>query len=258
MSTADFQDEIESSKWWKENNATTRQFLILRANDKASYNQQLLAARSQIRERADQLGVKLTRHEEISIARTGMFGNLLGDSGWVDRNLIGQGSTPGGTSGQSGLMAQTVSQLQQLAASYGQDSSPQSFVDAAQRILSGGTTMDTYVEHYKTLAKSMFPGLSSQIDSGLTVKDLANPYQSTMGQLLEIDPASIKVTDPLIKKALQGTSGVADKGTTTPTSQPLWQFENTVRADPRWALTNNAKDTASTVLTTIGQNWGFM
>lgn len=259
MSTADFQDAIESTDWWKKNSATTRQFLILRANDKASYDQQLLAARSQIRERATQLGVKLSRDQEITIARTGMFSNMLGDQGWVDKNLIQQGAVAGGTSGQSGLMAQTIAQIQQAAAAYGFKASDQDFVAAAQKILSGHTTMDHYLNLYKTTAKSRYPGLSSQIDAGMTVKDLAQPYISDMSQLLEIDPDSIDLNNGLIRRALQGSAGQsAGKGSTTPTQVPLWQFEQQVRSDPRWQYTQNAHQDVSNLALQIGKDWGFI
>jgi hypothetical protein len=37
----------------------------------------------------------------------------------------------------------------------------------------------------------------------------------------------------------------------------LWQFEQTLRADPRWAKTNNARDTMSSALLKIGADFGF-
>lgn len=264
MSEADFKDQIENSKWWKQNSSTARQFLVLRANDRATYDQQLLQAREQIRNRAGQLGVSLTRDQEITIARTGMFGGQLGDQDWVDGSLLGtvnakKFTNPDQLDSLKGGLAATVAQLKQIQASYGQGDSPASaYVYAAQQILAGKTTIDTYTQHYKDVAKSMFPGLSSQIDGGLTVSDLASPYQQAMSNILEINPASVSLRDPLIRKALQGTGGVAAKGTTTPTSQPLWQFEQTLRADPRWQQTQNAKDTVSSALSTIGRDWGFL
>jgi hypothetical protein len=259
-STADFQDAIQGSKWWKTNSATTRQMVILSLNDPAEYKKQLSDAERQVNTEAGQLGVHLNAYQTLSVAHAGLLGGTLTDKAWLDGLLTGtiNPASYKNTNGLSGQLASTVAQLQQLAASYGTASTPGGDILAAKNILSGATTIDTYANHYKTVAKSMFPGLSSQIDSGMTVAQLAQPYQSTMGQLLEIDPGSIKLSDPMIRKALQGTSGAADGKTTVPTSQPLWQFENTVRSDPRWAMTNNAKDTASTALMKIGQDWGFM
>jgi len=260
MGIPEFTDKVENSKWWKSNSASARQTILLATNDPAEYKQQLGAGMRQISTEAGQLGVHLTTTQLDNMARAGLLSGSLSDKAWMDGEILGvvNPNSYKTTNGLSGQLAATVAQLQQLASDYGTESTIGGTVLAAKNILAGKTTIDTYVNHYKTVAKSMFPGLSSQIDSGLTVKDLAHPYQSVMGQLLEIDPTQIKTSDPLVKKALQGTAGVAPKGTTTPTSQPLWQFENTVRADPRWALTNNAKDTVSTALTKIGQDWGFM
>jgi hypothetical protein len=257
---ADFQDAVENSQWWKTNAATTRQYIALSLNDPAEYQKQLSDAEATVNTEAGQLGVHLNAYQTLSVAHAGLLGGNLTNKAWLDKLLAGtiNPADAKNTNGLSGQLASTVAQLQQLGASYGQTSTPQGLEQAAQNILSGATTMDTYANHYKTTAKSMFPGLSSQIDSGMTVANLAQPYQQTMGQLLEIDPSSIKLSDPMIRKALQGTQGAAAGGTTTPTSQPLWQFENTVRSDPRWALTQNARDTASTALVKIGQDWGYM
>lgn len=259
-SVSDFQDAIEGSTWWKTNSATTRQYIALSLNDPAEYQKQLSDAERTVNTEAGQLGVHLNAAQTLSVAHAGLLGGNLTDKAWLDKLLAGTIHPAGATNtnGLSGQLAATVAQLQQIGGSYGQTSTPQGLLQAAQNILSGQTTMDTYTNHYKTMAKSMFPGLSSQIDSGMTVSDLASPYQQTMGNLLEIDPSTIKLNDPLIRKALQGTSGVTDGKTTTPTAQPIWQFENTLRADPRWALTQNAKDTASTALTKIGQDWGYL
>jgi hypothetical protein len=259
-STNDFQDAVESSKWWKTNSQATRNTTMLALNDPAEYKSQLGNGMRQIGDEAGQLGVHLSGTQLDTLARTGLLSGNLSDKQWLDSTILNvvNPNSYKTTNGLSGQLAGTVAQLQQLAASYGTASTPGGDVLAAKNILAGKTTIDTYANHYKTVAKSMFPGLSSQIDSGLTVQQLAQPYQNSMGQLLEIDPSSIKLSDPTIRKALQGTSGVTDGKTTAPTSQPLWQFENTVRADPRWALTQNAKDVASTALVKLGTDWGFM
>jgi hypothetical protein len=37
----------------------------------------------------------------------------------------------------------------------------------------------------------------------------------------------------------------------------LSNFEDQVRADPRWQKTQNAYDTTASALVTIGRDWGF-
>jgi hypothetical protein len=75
-----------------------------------------------------------------------------------------------------------------------------------------------------------------------------------MSNLLEVDPGTLNLYTPAIRKAMQGT---ADPSTGQRTSTPLWQFEDQVRQDPRWQYTQNARDTASTALVKLGADFGF-
>ena len=90
----------------------------------------------------------------------------------------------------------------------------------------------------KKQAQAMFPAWTKQLDAGQTVADLASPYMQSMAQILEVNPGSVNLFDPTIKKALQ----YKDPKTGATTSQPLWSFENTLRNDPRWKQTKNAQD----------------
>jgi len=156
----------------------------------------------------------------------------------------------------TGQAATYAQQLKQTYADYGVPIADESVEGRVRQMLAGNQTLDTFKQNAIASAKSMYPSLAAQIDSGLTVKDIADPYKQQMGALLEMDPNAIGVSDPLIKKALQG-SVVNTGGKATATSTPLWQFEQTLRADPRWAKTNNARDTMSSALLKIGADWGF-
>ncbi len=181
------------------------------------------------------------------------------DLPWMTQQIFGlhsmQATTDTGT--LRGGMAATVQQLQTLAGQYGQTWNDQTLSYRAQQILEGGTTIDTYKQLLMTQAKSMYPGLSDQIDKGVTVADAASPYIQSMSGLLEMDPAKVDSNTPMIKKALQGTAGVGAAGKTNPTLTPLWQFEDQVRADPRWGFTNNAHAAMASQTMQIGRNFGF-
>jgi hypothetical protein len=155
-----------------------------------------------------------------------------------------------------GGMASTVQQLQQLAGSYGVKFKPIDYERQANNILSGNTTIDTYTQHMRKMAKSQFPGLSDQIDNGLTVADVASPYINSMSSLLEMDPANLDTFTPKIRKALQGV-GRTDGKSTVSSPTPIWKFEDEVRKDPRWQFTQNAHAAMADTLTNLGQEWGF-
>lgn len=153
-------------------------------------------------------------------------------------------------------MASAEAQVRQIASAYGFNISDAAVAAQAQAVVYGSKSLDSIKRDYLNNAKSMYPGLTQQLDSGQTVADIASPYVSTMAGLLELDPSTLSPSTTLIKQALQGLPD-STSGKTTPQVVPLWQFENMVRKDPRWQYTSNAKQDAATKLLQIGQTWGY-
>lgn len=199
QSTADFQDAVEASQWWKTHSADARAQIALKANDPAEFAKQ-----------------------------------------------------------QAQKAVQYTEQLKQLDLQYGHSWAPGSFQNSLNNLLAGNTTIDDYKGWMIHLAKSKYPGLASQLDGGLTLQDIANPYIQSMSNVLEINPQSVKVTDPLITKALQGMGGTGTGGSTIPQATPIWQFEQQLRSDPRWQYTQNAHQAVDSALAQIGKDFGFL
>jgi hypothetical protein len=117
------------------------------------------------------------------------------------------------------------------------------------------TDINTYKDMVKQNAMSKYSGFAGLLDKGVTMKQIADPYVQSMAQTLEIDPTAIDYTkDASIKKAL-GTTMNPD-GTSSP--MPLWQYEQTLKQDPRWAFTNNAREDVNGMLHQIGKDFGFV
>jgi hypothetical protein len=74
-----------------------------------------------------------------------------------------------------------------------------------------------------------------------------------MSRLLEVSPDNIDLNDHTINKAL--TSLNADS---KPELQPIWQFETSLRKDPRWASTQNARNTVDSVARSILSDFGLV
>jgi hypothetical protein len=122
-----------------------------------------------------------------------------------------------------------------------------------KNIVSGvGTQQDVKNELMK-LAKAQFPQWTAQIDGGQTVQDIAAPYMQSMSQILELPSGSVNLFDPTIKKALNYTN----PGSLQKEAKPLWQFENELRADPRWTKTKNAQDNLFQVGHQVLADFGF-
>src|SRR5690606_27651965 len=96
-------------------------------------------------------------------------------------------------------------------------------------VASGRNDENFLVGWFQNKAKAMYKNLREDIDAGLTVREIADPYISTMAQTLELAPTSINVFDKTIRRALTKQGGVED----------LSDFEERLRRDSRWDSTDN-------------------
>jgi hypothetical protein len=74
-----------------------------------------------------------------------------------------------------------------------------------------------------------------------------------MANILEINPTDVKLDDPSINRALTNL-GQDSK----PALQPLWQFEQEMRKDPRWGNTQNARQSLDSTANTILKSFGLV
>jgi hypothetical protein len=142
--------------------------------------------------------------------------------------------------------------LRQYASKNGVSVSDDFIARQQERVLNGEDTPDSVISRFRdTHIKPMYPQFERELDDGLTIQDIATPYIDRASQMLEISPKQIGIDDPLIKRVLQARD---DKG--QPVRKPIWEFEDELTRDPRWARTNNAYETydsaVSGLLTEMG------
>jgi hypothetical protein len=253
-----FQNAVQDSDWWKNHSATARAVIIQRANDPQSYRQSLHNTTATVSSLAHNLGFHLSSSQLNAISLHALMTGNDGNQNWLTQQ-IGARQSYGhvkDTSSLNGGMATAAQQVEQMAAQYGFKYSPAQIAARAQQIVMGNQTIDAYQEDLKKWAKGAFPPLADQIDRGMTVHDLAAPYVSSMSQLLELDPGTLDAFNPAIRRAMQGVVPAGGKPGQKE-AMNLNDFEEQVRRDPRWQYTQNAKDTMSSVLVKIGQDFGF-
>jgi hypothetical protein len=98
----------------------------------------------------------------------------------------------------------------------------------------------------KLQAKTYFPALADKIDSGYTVKQLLSPYIQTRANVLEEDPDMIDV------KSLQSIAKDPKN------LMNLYDYEVSLRQDPKWRFTKNAQDSMSNVANGIAKMFGLV
>lgn len=240
---------IAATPWYKAHAEPLRNLIELSASDPATYR---LNLQNQTRKIADMAGAMGRTVDAASLAYQSLAG------GWADAFLQtavgnnGHLATNGGADVFEGGAAQLEAHLHQTAEAYGVPVTTKDVTDTITLIQSGKDTTDGFDARMRARAKAAYPQFTDQINAGMTVQQIADPYLATYAKTLEVPQSTVTINDPMIKKALSapGPDG-------KPTSQPLWQFEQSIKHDPRYDKTDQAKTDAYTTLKQIGTDWGF-
>jgi hypothetical protein len=123
----------------------------------------------------------------------------------------------------------------------------------ANGIAAGTIDENTAFNALRESAAEAFPALADKIKAGINLKTLADPYIQSMSDILEIPDGGIDLFDPKVRSALAYTLPDGKVGT-----KSIYDFEKELRKDPRWQYTNNARNDAASVASTVLKDFGFM
>jgi hypothetical protein len=246
-STERFQAAVRNSKWYKHNAASVRDAKVMKASDPATYRAKVQQVRTRLIMQATALGATISGSTLDDMAEKAFqFG---WDDNQIQRNLSTYIKyTDGRHIGQAGQWDQ---ELRAYARSMGVKISDRTMGGYVENVAAGRFTIEDAKAKVARTAISAFPHLADRIESGETLADIADPYQQTMASLLEMNPESLSMNDPMIRQALASKSQDGKVGLST-----LYDFENKVRQDKRWLKTQGAQDsvmgTAHKVLADFG------
>ena len=247
-----FINDVIGSNWWMENGPAAREAFAIRATDPTAWAELLENARNAVQSRAQELGAQLDPATLESLA------NQFATGGWKDRTFlldraladkIGMEGAPG----QQRVGGNLADQLRQLAVANGMTYSDQFYLSAAQSVANGLTNADYWLRQIREEAASYWPVYGEQIRAGVSARDLLSGYITVMARTLEVDPSSISMDDPYLRRA---TTGLDESG--RPRAQSLWEFQQALRDDPRWMQTDQAVKSVSDIGTNILERFGIL
>lgn len=243
--SAEFQAQLLQSKWYRTHSENYRQTVALQKTDPATYKSRLASLVGEIGDKAAAMGVTFSNKQLNNLAEHSLL------FGWNDQQLNDTMSKYITYSGAKGAAGSNIAAMQQAAWKNGIKLSGDTYRTWAQRIARGDNTAEDFQTYIRKQAASLAPSYAKELDAGMDLYDIANPYMQTMASTLELNPADISLFDPTIRAALSGKDASGK-----PASKSLWQFENDLRQDPRWMKTQNAQDsmmaTAHHVLNDFG------
>jgi len=245
-----FQAELRGTQWYKKTAENSRKAQILRAADPKTYASDVEQLRVRVSMMASELGASASLAKGDLGGMVNHFFNYGYDDNQIRQSLSGLVQyTDGRLLGQAG---QWETELRDYAQKQGITLSDPTILSYVRSAVGGKTTINDAMTAIRTTAASAYPHLAARMAAGETVADIADPYRQTMAKLLEMNPESLTVADPTIKRALQSKD---PKG--QPVLRTLYDFENDLRKDRRWNKTQNAQDQAMSTVNRVLQDFGL-
>jgi hypothetical protein len=201
-----------------------------------------------VTDRALALGVTLAAKDVDEIVNNALSMGISASSSLVD-GLIRAKLTYSPTVALGGAAGGALSQLKKTAAANGLDFDAQ-FGAQAQTWLSKilqGESPDTFENVIReTAARGLPDNVKSLLKLGVNLDTVYAPYKNIMASVLEVNPETINLNDKTLRSAIG-----PDKEMT------LYDWERSLRKDPRWQYTNNARQEVSSIGLNVLQQLGF-
>jgi hypothetical protein len=147
---------------------------------------------------------------------------------------------------QQQLNTSAVQQLKGIAADNGITLNDSQLTDWAKR-LAGGESPEVLKGTIRNMAALGQPeGVKKLLDQGVDLATIYSPYQKAMASVLEINPQTITLDDPVLRSAIKPEGEMS-----------MYDFQRTLKKDPRWQYTSNAKQEVSDAALRVLKDFGF-
>lgn len=239
---ARLQGAIHGTSWWQSTTDQAREWDALSATDPASAWREIQVRLGEIERLSSRLGVTLQDGRAAELVRDSLRYGWSADE--IQRAVFSEADYQPSQGGQIGA---SIAGIRGLAARYGLPMSERQAYDWTVRIGTGVADETTVEQELRRQAIGLYPGLAPQLQQGLTVEDVAEPYRQIAAELLERDPDQIQLNDPLFNRPLRGERPMA-----------LEEWRQTLMTDERygWDRTHNARGVAVEMIGQLGRTFG--
>jgi len=246
--TDHFVAKVRDTKWFKTNADTARQAIILQKADPATYNARVSQATTAALTQARNMGTRMTSGQ---LRQIGIESVMFGWNTDQVRNAMGKFVTA--VNGEFAGGAETYQvQYQQMAAQYGVAVSATTMGSWVRSSVLGSVSAEGVRNSLIAQATSRYPSLAARLKAGETVQQIADPYIQSQAKILELNPNTISLMDKSVQSALASKDAKTGQAVT----QPVWDYEQTLRNDPRYMKTQQAQDASMGMAHQVLQDWG--
>ncbi len=250
MSAADFNAELMQTSWWKNTSDTQRNYFALRSGDPATYSRRQEEMKSQIRDIVGTLGYSdalddgYLNHFADKALQFGMSARQI-------QSMIADEITPLIGASERGNTLRDIRNIQQNY-SYAVDDA--TLLYWSKEINSGRQTVENFENSVRQQMKTLFPNLTSQFDSGLTFKQIIDPYRQILSK--EFDGRSTEDFDFMGDAKWRHVIDYVDEKTGVHRTMSMQELTKYARQQPEWRNTKNAKDQVAQLGEQLLQSFG--
>lgn len=262
-----FEYELKNNtKWWQSKSAPWQAaFKLEFGTSDAEWKRQLQVAGEAVDRMASEYGITLGKEQRDQLSRMYHYQGWATDEASMQSRfsqIAGNQMKAGKPGAQYSSVTQLASELSGFAKDFGISFDEGWLNRTALKLMDpkSGLTLNQVVQQMASSAESRYPAFKGKLGYGAgeagsdgdvtTLRDAAGDYVGLAAQLLEVQARDIDLSDGLFRQAFNAGGGEKPK------MMSLYEFENVVREDPRWAKTKNAEDATfanlNKVLSTFG------
>lgn len=246
-----FQVELRQTKWFSKHSDVWREVTALFYSDPATYEERFQESLAAVSNLAGAVGAQISKQGLERLAKRSL---LFGFDEAQMRDVLAKHVKPSGAGYYTGELSTVEDQLRSTAIQNGITLNEDQMRKWMRSIVKGDASQDQFVTAIRRMAADAFPLYGEQVKGGLDLMDVASPFIQSMSELLELNPADVKLTDPTIRRALAGRTDASGKVVATTISD----FEDSLRNDARWMYTKNARQSAEGFAASIAKMWGLV
>lgn len=247
---ARFDSEVEQLDWYRQTQASAREFLLLQAEGGADFAAKQNDTFEFVRRTAMQMGKNLNNQQLADLTEdTMMFGWGEPGQDYELRRAIVDLPDDGQYGGD---IRKNADNLYALALANGVRYDDNWFTSAGKSIAAGLSMAEDYENDIREQAAGLYSVFADKIRAGMNVIDLVSPWRKRMADEWEIDEDSIRLDDPTLLSAI---GRVDDKG--NPSVMNIGEFQRVLRKDPRWLETDKAQNEITGVTSQVMQMFGL-
>lgn len=260
-----FMEALKGTTWWQTEYPTFRNF-FLESNDPrnaANFGQKINNKTDAVRQRLEALGIRLNQidpttgkmmtSEEYNKRVNGIILETIKND-WTDAQLDNYLATKSDIifSG-GGSIGSSIRRINDNAWKYGIELDDKYKKSINQSLLDtmDGRDESFWYEEMKRQSADLYSPFAEGLNQGRTLYDMTRNYRTQMASLLEMDESSIKWNDLMKYATKTGVDGKPSKAT-------FAEFTKSIKNDPLWQYTRNAKETYTNQALSLLRDFGIV